>query len=73
MQRLMEALEIPESYTSGQGSVYYGMESLMILLRRMSYPNRWGDLVPVFGRSEPELSMAFNMVNHKIINNMAHI
>ena len=28
-----------------------GMEALMILLRRFAYPNRWCDLVSLFGRS----------------------
>ncbi|CAH3027188.1 unnamed protein product [Porites evermanni] len=68
MDRLLEALQIPDSYTSHQGSVFTGMESLMILLRRLSYPNRWCDLVPIFGRTEPELSMAFDMVIMKHLN-----
>ena len=65
MDRLLEALQIPDSNTSYQGSVFTGMESLMILLRRLSYPNRCCDLVPIFGRTEPELSMAFDMVIRK--------
>ena len=68
MDRLLEALQIPDSYTSHQGSVFTGMESLMILLRRLSYPNRWCDLVPIFGRPEPEFSMAFDMVIMKHLN-----
>ena len=40
----------------------------MILLRCLSYPNRWYDLVPIFGRTEPELSMAFDMVIMKHLN-----
>jgi len=68
MDRLLEALQIPDSYTSHQGSVFTDMESLVILLRRLSYPNRWCDLVPIFGRTEPELSMAFDMVTMKQLN-----
>lgn len=68
MDRLLEALQIPDTYTSHQGSVYTGMETLMILLRRLVYPNRWCDLVPIFGRAEPELTMAFNMVIMKHLN-----
>ncbi|KAM7436751.1 hypothetical protein ABFA07_013483 [Porites harrisoni] len=66
MDRLLEALQIPDSYTSHQGSVFTGMESLMILLRRLSYPNRWCDLVPIFGRTEPELSIAFDMITNDL-------
>ena len=59
---LLGAFKIPRFYTTHQGSMYSGMEALLILLRRLSYPNRWCDLAPIFGRSEPELSMIFNMV-----------
>ena len=40
----------------------------MILLPNLVFPNRWCDLVPIFGRAEPELSMAFNMVIMKHLN-----
>ena len=66
MDQLLEALQIPDSNTSYKASVFTGMESLMILLRRLSYP--WCDLVPSFGRTEPELSMAFDMVIMKHLN-----
>ena len=66
MIRLIRALEIPRFYTGYQGSVCTGMEALMILLRRLAYPNRWCDLVGIFERAEPELSIIFNMV----INNL---
>ena len=32
------------------------------MLRRLAYPNTRCDLVDIFGRAEPELSIAFNMV-----------
>ena len=34
----------------------------MILLRRLAYPNRWSDMVPVFGRTVSELSLIFNKI-----------
>ena len=40
----------------------------MILLWCLSYPNRWCDVVPIFGRTEPELSMAFDIVIMKHLN-----
>ena len=64
MSRLLEALQIPAAYTGYQGSVFTGMEGLMVMLRRLTYPNRWCDLVNIFGRSEAELSILFNMVNY---------
>ncbi|KAK3734504.1 hypothetical protein QZH41_010192 [Actinostola sp. cb2023] len=62
MDRLLHALEIPDHYICSQGTSSSGMESLMIMLRRLSYPNRWIDLVPVFGRSQFELSVIFNEI-----------
>lgn len=42
---LAEALQIPESFTCYQRSVESGMEGLCILLRRLSYPCRYSDVV----------------------------
>ena len=64
MERLLSALDIPASYICSQRTHATGMEALMILLRRLSFPARWCDLVPVFGRSEPELSLIFNTASH---------
>ena len=62
MERLRDALELPANYTCSQGTIATGMEALMVLLRRLAYPNRWSDLVPVFGRTVSELSLIFNEV-----------
>ena len=62
LERLKLALSLPEKYTCRQGTIATGMEALLILLRRLSYPNRWCDLVPFFGRSESELSNIFKIV-----------
>lgn len=64
MYRLLEALQIPECYICSQRTFVTGMEALMILLRRLTYPNRWCDLQAMFGRSESELSLIF----HKVLN-----
>ena len=62
MFRLHNALSLPEKYVCSQGTVATGMEALMILLRRLFYPNRVSDLVQLFGRRKSELSLLFNMV-----------
>lgn len=62
MERLRDALQLPANYICSQGTNATGMEALMILLRRLAYPNRWSDLVPVFGRMVSELSLIFNKV-----------
>lgn len=62
MERLRDALQLPANYICSQGTIATGIEALMILLRRLAYPNRWSDLVPVFGRTVSELSLIFNKV-----------
>ena len=69
MQRLCEALDLPDQYICEQGTKASGVEALMIMLRRLSYPNRWTDLVPVFGRTEHELCLIFNRVNFEYQSN----
>lgn len=64
MERLCHALNLPEKYKCSQGTSATGMEALMILLRRFSYPNRWCELVPLFGRAEEELSVIFSEVKY---------
>ena len=36
---------------------FTGMEALCITLRKLAYPCRYGDIIPLFGRSVPELSL----------------
>ena len=59
---LAQALDIPERFTCKQGTICEGIEALCMVLRRFSYPCRYSDLVPQFGRPVPELSMITNNV-----------
>ncbi|CAB3981116.1 Hypothetical predicted protein [Paramuricea clavata] len=43
------------------------------MLRRLTYPNRWCDLVYTFGRTESELSIIFNMVINDIWTQFSHL
>lgn len=61
--RLVNGLRLPDFYVCQQRTVCPGMEALLILLRRLTYPNRWCELTHMFGRPEPELSMIFNEVS----------
>ena len=60
-ERLVAALQL-DTYTCHQRTVCSAAEALLILLRRLAYPNRWCELAKLFGRAEPELSMIFNEV-----------
>ena len=61
--RLGSALQLPPTYVCRNGTSASGMEALLILLQRLAYPNRWSDLVPLFGRAVPELSVIFSEVS----------
>ena len=63
MSCLASALASPELYVCPQGTTATGMEALMVLLRGLVYPSRWCGLVPLFGGTEPELSMIFNTLH----------
>ena len=59
---LHDALSIPAVYKCPKRTVAGGLEALLILLRRVTYPNRLCDLCLLFGRPEPELSMIIHEV-----------
>ena len=50
---LHDIMNIPEMFTCYNGVKVTGIEGLCILLKRYSYPNRYLDLIPRFGRLVP--------------------
>ncbi|XP_027058559.1 uncharacterized protein LOC113685269 [Pocillopora damicornis] len=68
ISRLAESLDIPETFFCHQGTTAPGIEGLCLLLRRLTYPCRYSDLIPRFGRPIPELSMIYNIVLDHIYN-----
>ena len=73
---LKEVLRIPDDFVCNNNLHVNGVEALCVLLRRFSYPIRFGDMVPKFGRPEPQLSMiagditnfVYNMHHNKVHN-----
>ena len=62
---LVHALRISETVKCYQGTICEAEEALCILLKRFTYPCRYSDLIPCFGRPVPELAMITNeMVNY---------
>lgn len=59
---LLECLGIPEKIICEQRTVCGGKEALCVLLKRLSYPCRYADMVPRFGRNPTELSLIFNRI-----------
>ncbi|KAH7955737.1 hypothetical protein HPB52_003420 [Rhipicephalus sanguineus] len=66
LKPLTEGLRIPHVVQSAQGVVVSGEEALLMTLRRLSYPNRWCDIEPMFGRASSAMSSIVSQV-------MAHI
>ena len=69
---LAEVLGLPETFTCSQGSVTNGIEGLCIMLKRFSYPCRYSDLIPRFGRAVPVMSMICNTVVDFVYNLHGH-
>ena len=67
IQRLFKVLVILPRYVCELGTTSTGVEALLILLRRLTYPNRLSDLTKLFGRSKTELSLIFNTVSLKFV------
>ena len=57
--RLRDALDLPNEITCHlyNGLVVNCTEALCIVLSRLAYPCRYVDMVPLFGRSVPQLIM----------------
>ena len=69
---LAAALRIPNEFVCHQRSVANGMEGLCMLLRRLSYPCRYSDMIARFGRPVPVMSMVTNTVLDYIYTTHSH-
>ena len=63
---LIHLLGIKDSYIAKTKIKWSGLEGFCVLLRRLAYPNRLCDLVPMFGRNCTELSIIFNTMLNEI-------
>lgn len=69
---LVDALRMPPIFKCPNGTVCDGTEGLCIVLKRFAYPCRYSDMIPIFGRSVPEISMISNEVIDWIYNTHHH-
>ena len=60
--RLAQGLRLPDKFIGYQGTTCNNIEGLCLLLRRLAYPCRYIDLIPIFGRAKAELSIMSNAV-----------
>ena len=66
---LQEVLQFPAMVDIPHATECSGLEALCILLKRFAYPVRYCDMVPMFGRSVPELcKITLYGINH-VFNN----
>ena len=65
---LAVALRLPEVFRCTNGVVADSVEALCICLKRLSYPCRYADLIPRFGRPIPQLCMISNRVIDYIVD-----
>lgn len=61
---LAEALQIQPCFKLCQGSIVNGMEGLCLLLRRLTYPCRFGDMMPCFGKPVPVTVIDYIYIIH---------
>ena len=59
---LADALGLPATFRCPQRSSAEGLEGLCLMLKRMSFPCRYRDVIYRFGRPLPVLSMITNQV-----------
>lgn len=69
---LAEALQLPETFRCNQRTTAGKIEALCILLKRLAYPCRFVDMIPLFGRPVPELSMITNKIIDYIFEAHGH-
>ena len=69
---LADALPLPDTFRCNQRTTADKLEGLCILLRRMSFPCRYSDMLARFGRPVPELSMISNTVMNYIYDIHGH-
>ena len=66
------ALGIPDYMCYYQGTRFSGIEGICLLLRRLAYPCRYSDLIPRFGRAEPEISMITKKMTDFVFDEHSH-
>ena len=63
---LLESLEIPSRIVCDNGTTVSAELGLAVVLRRLAYPNRWGDVMYLLGREKTQLSRIFNATINQI-------
>ena len=70
---LKEALNIPEEIICYNNVRVDGIEALCTVLKRFAYPCRFVDMIPIFARPVPQLSIICNQMTNLIYGNWNHL
>ena len=75
IKRLVTAFNMPDEITCHfYNDLKVGaLEALCIVLHRLAYTCRYFDMIPIFGRAVPQLSMIFNQTIDFIDSNWGHL
>ena len=68
IHKLVNTLNIPDEIVLENGTKFGGEEALCVMLKRYSYLCRYLDMVPLFGRPIPCLSMISNTMTDLLYN-----
>jgi hypothetical protein len=64
---------LPADFSTESRDRVNGVEGLCIVLRRLAFPSRWMDLVPVFGRQKGTLSRIFLHTMTLLMSTWGHL
>ena len=73
LRTLCNQLGLPQTIQTPNRQCFSGIESLCVLLKRLTYPCHYSDLIPRFGRSVPDLANCFNFTLDFIYNRWGHL
>lgn len=72
LRRLADALQLPPAFKCQQRSTFDSMEGLCMVLKRITYPCRYSDMIPRFGRPVSVLSLVTNCMVDYLYETHAH-
>ena len=70
---LLDVLNVPDRVVTVHATVSEDIEALCILLKRLSFPCRYTDMTPMFGRNLTELCLIYNTTINLIYEKNNHI
>ena len=70
---LVNAFGLPSKFICSNGTTASAIEGLCMLLKRLSYPCRYSDMIPRFGRSQTDICLITNKVMRFLSEKFGHL